>query len=609
MITTKFNDNSDSKPKVKKVVFSEVISIKNLNDGFSLLHSGAAPGVDGVKKTEFKKKEIIMLHESLKAHQYKPKPNKKVIISKLNGRTRQLAISSTRDKVVQAALYLKLKEVFEPEFSKDSYGYRPNLGCHDALNALKYQWQHCTWVITFDVEECFKTVNHNLLMKFLEPYCDQSVLELIGKILKVKLVYIGNITDRLDDNSIGIPQGSILSPLFCNVYMNKLDWWVKSLQQVWNKGVSRQYNPDYNKVEFTFSELELIKEYPGIKRKLVREKLNKKILEGKNPRRLPEDPKFSRLYYIRYADDFIVGFVGSKKNAQEVINSIKGFIEKELKFSLSEEKTKLKHGSEKGIFFLGVYLRWTNYNKFTKTKDSDGYKQIQARAINNAILHAPVRKLLDRAVARGFGKIRKSGIPRATSHRKWTGFEDKLIVNLFSSILRGIYNYYTCVNSRSDLWPVFSFYRKSCALTLADKHKLRSAAKAFKKYGPRLIVRNKLKGVDETKLFYPDSLKTNIIFKRGKLDRNLKEIDTNIEKIQGSYKINLPTSTICQYPGCHSKENLEEHHINPQSNIKAATPFLKALKAKNRETITLCRKHHLLVHNKKGLGSINLLYI
>jgi hypothetical protein len=56
MITTKFNDNSDSKPKVKKVVFSEVISIKNLNDGFSLLHSGAAPGVDGVKKTEFKKK-------------------------------------------------------------------------------------------------------------------------------------------------------------------------------------------------------------------------------------------------------------------------------------------------------------------------------------------------------------------------------------------------------------------------------------------------------------------------------------------------------------------------------------------------------------------------
>jgi len=86
--------------------------------------------------------------------------------------------------------------------------------------------------------------------------------------------------------------------------------------------------------------------------------------------------------------------------------------------------------------------------------------------------------------------------------------------------------------------------------------------------------------------------------KKKQIDRNLKSVDNAIIEIRGSYNINVPTSKQCEYPGCYIKMGLEEHHINPQANIKAATPFLKKLRAKSRKTVTLCRKHHLLVHGK-----------
>lgn len=594
------------KAQKQKLRLSEVISVENLQAGYAILHGSSALGVDdGVVKAKFEENQIQDLHKSLRNHSYKPSVSKRVSISKPNGGTRYLAISTTRDKVVQAALYLKLRELVEPNFSADSYGFRPKIGCHDALSALKYKWQACKWVMTFDVQKRFDTINHDLLLKFLEEYCEQSVLELIRKILKAKIIYIGNLNDNLDTNSTRMPQDSILSPLLCNIYFDKFDKWILEIKEKWCRGKYRRNNSGYNKVEFSEAELEVIKSIPELKDKIYRAKLNRKIIEGNNPRQDPNDPNFTRLYYIRYGNDFLVGFVGSKEQAVAIQDKIYEYLESELKFEFSKEKSKIYHSSEKGIFFLGVYVRWSRTQKLTaqKNKSDNDIKKISATAVNNALLHAPIKKLLDRAVDRGFGKRRKSNsLPRPTSFRRWTGFEDQAIVNRFSLITKGIYNYYTCVNSRSDLWPVFNFYRKACALTLADKHKLKTAAKAFKTYGPKLIIKDNL-GKIICQLFYPESLKTNVVFKKGKVDRNLKSVDNVTIEVQGNYNINVPTSKQCEYPGCHTKIGLEEYQINSQANIKTATLFLKKLRAKSRKTVTLCRKHHLLVHGKAGRDS------
>jgi hypothetical protein len=214
-------------------------------------------------------------------------------------------------------------------------------------------------------------------------------------------------------------------------------------------------------------------------------------------------------------------------------------------------------------------------------------------------LKAPIDRLLERAVSRKYAVKKENGNFRATSLRELCGLTEKDIVNRFSSIIRGILQYYSCVNQRSDLWPVVSLYRKSCALTLADKLKLRTAAQVFKKFGPTLGIKD-IMGKELTKLYYPDSLKTKVDFKRGR--PNIDEflcIDKN--EIYGSYRQNTSgAKEKCELDGCESSENLELHHINPQKNIsKKLTAFERSLVAGQRKTITLCREHHKILHGKK----------
>ena len=152
--------------------------------------------------------------------------------------------------------------------------------------------------------------------------------------------------------------------------------------------------------------------------------------------------------------------------------------------------------------------------------------------------------------------------------------------------------YYSPANQRSDLWQIVAFYRKSCALTLADKHKLKTAAAVYKRYGPNLKVSEPLRK-KETILFYPTTLKTTGNFKLGNSRATLSEVI--MDPIKGSYRSNKKTAMSCQWPNCKKTENLEEHHVNPVRNIKGKglSEYEIWLRKKQRQTITLCREHHL----------------
>lgn len=257
-----------------------------------------------------------------------------------------------------------------------------------------------------------------------------------------------------------------------------------------------------------------------------------------------------------------------------------------------------------------MFLRWYKHHQVKFRKDGNKTDEItkqvpalQAQAINTVHLRAPIVHMLSKLVNKGLAKRRKDGTVRATAYLKYCMLEDEKIVLRFSSIIRGVLNYYSCINKRSDLWKVFAILRKSCALTLAHKHKINSAARVYAVYGSNLVIKKLSKEVGS--LFYPKSLKSKIDFKTrlgGLLHPSILEIE--IDKIPGSSKSNLKTSSICEFEGCEVMDNLEAHHINPMSNIAKRTdlsPFEKDLIRRKRKVVMLCKKHHNLLHKKRIL--------
>lgn len=165
-----------------------------------------------------------------------------------------------------------------------------------------------------------------------------------------------------------------------------------------------------------------------------------------------EDPNFRRLHYIRYADDFILGFTGTRDEAENIQSSIKGFLESELKLMVNEEKSKIHHSSDRHIKFLGFFIKYLTPKRTLNPKSlEEGVKEVKMVAINQAQLRIPVEQILKRLADKGFAKVRKNGTYRATSNRKFCSFEDKLIVNRYSSVIRGLCNYYEPANTFSDL--------------------------------------------------------------------------------------------------------------------------------------------------------------
>lgn len=596
--------NMDKK-QFKKIAYQDIISLENLKEGLARTKNNVASGLDSKVKASFTEKKLETLFKELKSQRFKPSPVKRVNISKPDGGTLLLGIASQKDKVVQAALLNRLEPVLENVFLDSSYGGRPNKNCHHALKHIKSKWQNITWFINIDLQKYFDTINHDILLGMLEEYCDQAAIELIRKFLKCGYINFYNNPNKLEASVVGTTQGSLISPIFSNLFLHSLDCFVRDeLMMRWNRGDERKYVSGYaNRKYITAEEARLIESLnlTGAKEAIERLKHNEWVKQGL-PSREPKDDGFRRMGYVRYVDDFIIGFTGTKDEAEEIKNQIEIFLGDKLKLSTNVTKSYISHSSEKGTKYLGFYLRYFPLNKIVKDNNKPYYKdgsgigfQLKATAINQLQLRIPVELILLRSVDRGYARIRKDGKSiRATSCRRLSSLEDKLIVQRFSSIIRGIMEYYSPANSRSDLWQIVALYRKSCALTLADKHKFKTAAKVYKKYGPNLKITDPIKK-KETVLFYPTTLKTISNFKLGSMRVSMEDVLT--DSIKGSYKSNIKTSNIYQWPGCDRSENLEEHHVNPVRNIKGKnlSQYESWLIKKKRKTVTLCREHHMEV--------------
>jgi RNA-directed DNA polymerase len=190
--------------------------------------NNGAPGIDKVTLAAVEEYGVTRLLDELAGElregRYRPLPARRVYIPKpgaLAGEQRPLSVPSVRDRIVQAAVKIVLEPVFEADFLPASFGFRPGRAQHDALQVLI---EECArgrrWVAETDIASCFSEIPHDKLMEAVEErICDQPVLKLLRAMLRAGVMEDGQVRRE----AAGTPQGGVISPLTCNVYLHRLD--------------------------------------------------------------------------------------------------------------------------------------------------------------------------------------------------------------------------------------------------------------------------------------------------------------------------------------------------------------------------------------------------
>jgi RNA-directed DNA polymerase len=215
----------------KQVRFTALLhhlTVDRLQASFRRLKTKAAPGVDGLTGEQYEQnleERLIDLHGRVHRGAYRAQPSRRVYLEKPDGRKRPLGIAVLEDKIVQGAVVEILNAIYEEDFLGFSYGFRPERGAHDALDALSValRYEKVNWVLDADIQSFFDTISHEWMMKFLQHrIADPRILRLIQKWLKAGVSEDG----EWSSTTIGTPQGAVISPLLANVYLHyALDLW------------------------------------------------------------------------------------------------------------------------------------------------------------------------------------------------------------------------------------------------------------------------------------------------------------------------------------------------------------------------------------------------
>ena len=206
-------------------LIDEIVEAKNFWEAWmSVRRNHGAAGIDKMSTEALDVYMPIHMEEiknSMREKRYKPSPVRRVYIPKPNGKQRPLGIPTVVDRVVQQATAQVLSKLYEPLFSDSSYGFRPNRDCHKAIaKALGYLNEGYEWVVDFDIEKYFDTVNHDKLISILrEQVNDSATLHLIRSFLKAGVMEEGLVHATEES----VPQGGCISPVLSNIYLDKLD--------------------------------------------------------------------------------------------------------------------------------------------------------------------------------------------------------------------------------------------------------------------------------------------------------------------------------------------------------------------------------------------------
>ena len=543
----------------------------------AMTKGATAETVDGMSMDK-----INAMIESLRFERYRWTPVRRVHIPKKNGKTRPLGIPSWSDKLLQDVIRSILEAYYEPQFSDLSHGFRPGRGCHTALTTIKRVWHGTKWFIEGDIRSCFDSIQPEILLKILQKDIqDNRFIRLIKTLLQTGYLENGRHTPTLS----GTPQGSILSPILSNLYLNKLDQFVEqALIPKYTQGERRAHNPVYDKLS---NNAYYLRKQGQVELAKALEQLRRSI-----PANEPNDPHYRRLRYVRYADDFLLGFAGPKQEAEGIKERLRLFLREELKLELSEEKTLITHATTEKARFLGYDISISQCNsKITRNR----------RSVNGGIaLRMPVSFVDDRCRF-----YMKRGKPIHRMER--THNTDYSIVCQYQSEYRGYVQYYQLADNIAWLSRLQWAMRTSLLKTLAHKHKS-TVAKMTRKYAATMKTADGPRRCLEVSV--PRVGKKPLIAHFGGIPLKVKQTATIEDQpltrrsLGRTELLQRLLAETCEV--CGSMHNIEVHHIRKLADVnpkgrKSKPDWMHLMASRQRKTLVLCRTCHDNLHAGRPL--------
>jgi group II intron reverse transcriptase/maturase len=539
--------------------------------------------IDGMNLTRIEK-----LIQSLKDESYQPQPSKRTYIPKKNGKVRPLGIPAFDDKLVQEVIRMILEAIYEGAFKNCSYGFRPKRSCHTALAQIQKTFNGAKWFVEGDIKGFFDNIDHDVMIDILrERISDERFIRLIRKFLNA-----GYIEDwTFHKTHSGTPQGGIVSPILANIYLDKLDKYMMEYIQKFDKGENRKTNKE--RIQYEYGKRLAVVNLKSTIDKNDRKIIIKQIKALDKERSLIScgdemDSDYKRMKYVRYADDFLIGIIGSKDDATRIKEDIKNFLQSKLKLELSDEKTLITH-TEKSAKFLGyeIYVRKSNLTKRSRTGrirrafNKKVYLKLTTDVMKNKLLEYGV---LEIKIHNG----KEQWKPKARV--QFINNDDLEILDRYNSEIRGLYNYYSIANNCSVMNAFKYIMEYSMYKTFACKYRT-SVVKICRKYKKNNVFtvdfKNK-KGENKIRVFYNEGFKRKNSNYHSWVDNLTAPFSISTTSLVDRLKAN-----VCELCGA-TDIKLHMHHVRKLKGLDNKKPWERHMIARRRKTIALCPSCHKL---------------
>ena len=518
---------------------------------------------------------------TLREERYRWTPVRRVSIEKKGStKKRPLGLPSWSDKLLQEVIRSLLEAFYEPQWSDHSHGFRPGRGCHTALDTLYRGWRGTAWFIEGDIKGAYDHVDHGILVSILaEKIHDNRFLRLIRGLLQA-----GYLEEwRYHKTLSGVPQGGIVSPTLFNLYLDRMDKFITTeVLPAYNRGKRRTPNRVYMRLHLQITRLEQRghhTEAMALRRQLQR-----------LPARDPDDPGYRRLRYIRYADDWLLGFCGPRSEAEEIKERIGAFLRNHLNLELSDSKTLITHARTQAARFLGYEI--------VVLDNDQKHDQRGHRSINGQIgLKVP----LD-VVRAKCGSYLHHGKPiRRTERIVNTDFS---IIAQFQAEYRGVVEYYQLAFNRHQFGRLKGVMQRSLTKTLARKFRI-SVPAVYRRYrttlhtahGPRQGLQVTIERGDDRPPLVAHWGGTSLARRTTAVPLN--DDPPSIWNSHRSEVVKRLLADTCEL--CGSQEQVEVHHIRHLKDLRrmgrAERPaWVKQMAARHRKTLIVCRTCHEDIH-------------